>query len=128
MKINIFELENFDGELLTEDAEDVNSNSYKKLFKNGNNKELTKREIKFLIRNIFREYNETSTKETRIFNGIMFNILMKYIHEYNLSVEDTLQLLSISPRLENIIKVEQLFSTDYWKHLLKTSIENIWTK
>ena len=114
MKIDIFELENYDGKLLTED---VNSNSYKKLFKNGNNKELTKREIKFLIRNIFREYNETSTRETRIFSGIMFNILMKYIHEYNLSVEDTLQLFSISPRLENIIKVEQLFSTDYWKHL-----------
>ena len=109
MKIDIFELENYDGELLTED---VNSNSYKKLFKNGNNKELTKREIKFLIRNIFREYNETSTKETRIFNGIMFNILIKYIHEYNLSVEDTLQLFAISPRMENIIKVEQLFSED----------------
>ena len=110
MKIDIFELENCTTELLTED---VNSSSYKKLFSNGNNKELTKREIKFLIRSIFREYNDTSTKETRIFNDIMFNILMKHIYEYNLSVEGTEQLFSISPRLANIIKVEQLFSEDY---------------
>ena len=110
MKIDIFELENCTTELLTED---VNSSSYKKLFSNGNNKELTKREIKFLIRSIFREYNDTSTRETRIFNDIMFNILMKHIYEYNLSVEGTEQLFSISPRLANIIKVEQLFSEDY---------------
>lgn len=110
MKIDIFELENCTTELLTED---VNSSSYKKLFSNGNNKELTKREIKFLIRSIFREYNDTSTRETRIFNDIMFNILMKHIYEYNLSVEGTEQLFYISPRLANIIKVEQLFSEDY---------------
>lgn len=110
MKIDIFELENCTTELLTED---VNGSSYKKLFSNGNNKELTKREIKFLIRSIFREYNDTSTRETRIFDGIMFNTLMKHIYEYNLSVEDTEQLFSISPRLANIIKVEQLFSEDY---------------
>ena len=110
MKIDIFELENCTTELLTED---VNSSSYKKLFSNGNNKELTKREIKFLIRSIFRDYNDTSTRETRIFNDIMFNILMKHIYEYNLSVECMEQLFSISPRLANIIKVEQLFSEDY---------------
>ena len=111
MKIDIFELENCTTELLTEDV--MNGSSYKKLFSNGNNKELTKREIKFLIRSIFREYNDTSTRETRIFDGIMFNTLMKHIYEYNLSVEDTEQLFSISPRLANIIKVEQLFSEDY---------------
>ena len=110
MKINIFELENDIGELITED---VNSKSYMKLFSNGNNKELTKREVKFLIKNIFREYNEQSTKETKIFDGIMFSIFIKYIHEYNLTVEDTQQLFDVSPRLMNIIKVEQLFSEDY---------------
>ena len=110
MKINIFELENDIGELITED---VNSKSYKKLFSNGNNKELTKREVKFLIKNIFREYNEQSTKETRVFDGIMFGILMKYVHEYNLNPEDIKQLFDISPRLYNLVKVEQLFSEEF---------------